>query len=515
MQKYILGVDIGTTSTKAGLFSLNGEMFGFAQQGYPLFQDLNGMAEQDSEQIYAAVLQVIAELSAQVSPEQIIALSFSSAMHSLIVLDQHQQSLTRCITWADNRAAAAGQWLAAQPEAEELYQRTGVPNHPMTPLAKIIWLRQEQPKLFAQAAYFISIKEYIFLQLFGELIVDYSIAASSGMLNLAQLAWEQSALNLAGISSKQLSQVVVTTHQLTGLAENLRLKLGLSAACRFIVGSSDGCLANLGIGALDEQSVALTIGTSGALRRASKTAYLDSAARTFCYPLLADLWIIGGPVNSGGIVLQWFYEQIYAPQTSATLGNDYAPMLTAAAQINAGSDGLFFLPYLAGERAPLWDANARGSFFGLSHQHTKEHMARAVLEGISFNLRAVLELLEIAPATSLNKIIASGGFAHSSLWCQILADIFNCEIIIPESVESSCWGAALLGFYACGMLADISTSKNLLKIGQCYTPNLANVKRYAQSYQLFSELNQQLKSLYSKLAQTQIINMDKEQICQS
>ena len=510
MQKYIIGVDIGTTSTKAGLFSLDGEMFGFAQQGYPLFQDLNGMAEQDSEQIYAAILQVIAELSAQVSPEQIIGLSFSSAMHSLIVLDQHQQPLTRCITWADNRATAASQWLAAQTEADELYLRTGVPNHPMTPLAKIIWLRQEQAELFAKAAYFISIKEYIFLQLFGELIVDYSIAASSGMLNLDQLAWDSAALNLAGISSKQLSQVVATTHQLTGLAENLRLKLGLSTECRFIVGSSDGCLANLGIGALDEQSVALTIGTSGALRRASKTAYLDPVARTFCYPLLANLWIIGGPVNSGGIVLQWFYEQIYAPQTSATLGNNYVLMLAAAAQINAGSDGLLFLPYLSGERAPLWDANARGSFFGLSHQHTKDHMARAVLEGISFNLRAVLELLEIEPVTSLNNIIASGGFAHSSLWCQILADIFNCEILIPESVESSCWGAALLGFHACGMLTDLSTSKNLLKIGQRYTPNLANVKHYTQSYQLFSDLNQQLKPLYLKLAQSKFINTDKE-----
>lgn len=510
MQKYIIGVDIGTTSTKAGLFSLDGEMFGFAQQGYPLFQDLNGMAEQDSEQIYAAVLQVIAELSAQVSPEQIIGLSFSSAMHSLIVLDQHQQPVTRCITWADNRAAVASQWLAEQTEAEELYQRTGVPNHPMTPLAKIIWLRQEQAELFAKAAYFISIKEYIFLQLFGELIVDYSIAASSGMLNLDQLAWDSAALNLAGISSTKLSQVVATTYQLTGLAENLRLKLGLSAECRFIVGSSDGCLANLGIGALDEHSVALTIGTSGALRRASKTAYLDPAARTFCYPLLDNLWIIGGPVNSGGIVLQWLYEQIYAPQTSATLGNNYVLMLAAAAQINAGSDGLLFLPYLAGERAPLWDANARGSFFGLSHQHTKDHLARAVLEGISFNLRAVFELLEIKPATSLSNIIASGGFAHSSLWCQILADIFNCEILIPESVESSCWGAALLGFHACGMLTDLSTSKDLLKIGQRYTPDLANVKRYAQSYQLFSDLNQQLKPLYFKLAQSKFINTDKE-----
>ncbi|ASN03956.1 gluconokinase [Virgibacillus necropolis] len=422
-------------------------------------------------------------------------------MHSLITVDAENNPLTNSITWADTRSAKHAQQIKDKHNGHEIYLRTGTPIHPMSPLAKLVWMRDEQPAVFAKAAKFISIKEYVFYKLFGEYVIDHSIASATGLMNLKTLDWDKEALILAGITSDQSSTLVPTTHQLKVIKEYYHSYIGFRGEVPFIIGASDGVLSNLGVNAIEPGVIAVTIGTSGAIRTVSDRPRTDPKGRIFCYALTENHWIIGGPVNNGGIILRWLRDELAASEveTAKRLGIDPYDVLTRiAAGINPGSDGLIFHPYMTGKRAPLWNANARGSFFGLSIHHKKEHMIRAVLEGIIYNLFTVLLALEEL-TDEPQKIQATGGFARSEMWRQLMADIFDKPVIVPESYESSCLGAIVLGMYAVGEIDDFSIVSDM--IGQTHThrPNEHNTNVYRELLPIYIRLSHMLGEEYDSI----------------
>lgn len=509
---YIIGADIGTTSTKAVLYDEKGRVIEYANVGYPLYQEEPEMAEQDVEEIFEAVIDALTQVTrrSKVPKEEIKGVSFSSAMHSLILLDENKKPLTRSITWADNRAAKYSEELKENGLGHEIYLKTGTPIHPMAPLSKIIWLRNEKADLFKQANYFIGIKEYVLYKLFGELKMDYSIASATGLFNIFDLAWEPQALEAAGITEDQLPELVDPLYQFKGLNKTYAEVTGLAEETVFIAGASDGVLSNLGVNAIDPGVAAVTIGTSGAVRTVVDKPATDPKGRLFCYVLTKDKWVVGGPVNNGGIVFRWVRDQLFAPEksTAEQLQIDSYDLLTEmASKIPAGSDGLIFLPYLGGERAPLWDANARGTFFGLTRNHTRAHMLRAALEGIVYNLYAVLLALEEVAGTPTS-VQATGGFARSSLWRQMLADIFERDVTIPESFESSCLGAAVMGMYSLGMVDDLGVVKDMVGVTNAHKPNEENFEAYRDLLPIFIRLSRMLKSEYQAIADYQRNHQD-------
>ncbi|MER2528690.1 MAG: gluconokinase [Candidatus Competibacter denitrificans] len=504
MSKYIIGVDIGTTSTKAVAFDPNGKVLAHHAVGYPLLTPIPAVAEQDPDEIYAAVLTVLREVvrKTQAAPEEVIGVSFSAAMHSLIAVDGAGQPLTRSITWADSRATEWAERIKNDWNGLAIYQRTGTPIHPMAPLAKLVWLRREQPELFARTARFIGIKEYVFFRLFKRYVVDYSIASATGLFNLAQLNWDTEALELAGVTPERLSEPVATTCHLSGLESELAQELGLLPSTPFVVGANDGALSNLGVNAIGPGEVAVTIGTSGALRAVVDRPLTDPAGRTFCYALTDQHWVIGGPVNNGGIVFRWVRDELAASvvETAKRLGIDPYEVLTRIAErVAPGAEGLLFHPYLAGERAPLWNANLRGSFFGLAMHHHQEHMIRAVLEGVIFNLYSILPAVEalIGPTRTMK---ATGGFARSGLWRQLMADIFNREVVVPESFESSCLGAAVLALYALGRINSLNTIGGMVGAMHRHTPMTGNVAVYQQLLPIYLAIPTKLEAEYRAIA---------------
>ena len=443
--------------------------------------------------------------SSGISAESILFVSFSSAMHSVIAVDSQGKPLTACITWADNRSAGAAQRLKNELNGHELYLRTGTPIHPMSPITKLMWLREEDPELFQQTYKFISIKEYIFSNLFGEYVIDHSIASSTGMLNLEQLEWDQEALEIAGITPDQLSRLVPTTQIMHGLLPGLAEKLSLLPLTPFIVGASDGVLSNLGVGAIEPGVVAATIGTSGAIRTVVDRPITDPKGRIFCYALTEKHWVIGGPVNNGGMLFRWVRDEFAASEveTAKRLGIDPYEVLTRIAeQVPPGSEGLLFHPYLTGERAPLWNPDARGSFFGLTMNHHKEHMIRSVLEGVIFNMYTVMLAMEEQIGRP-NKILATGGFARSALWRQMMADIFDQEVVIPESFESSCLGAVVLGLYATGHTDTFDIVFDMIGSTHAHTPILEHAKVYKQLLPIYISVYRSLESQYQAIAEFQ------------
>ncbi|MCF6514813.1 gluconokinase [Lactobacillus sp. S2-2] len=501
---YIIGVDIGTTSVKTILYDNNGKIIESANLGYPLYQDTPDMAEEDPDDIFSAVTNGINTVmrKSKIAANSLKGVSFSCAMHSLILLDKNKKALTRAITWADNRSAKYAEQLKQSDLGLKLYKNTGTPIHAMTPLSKIIWLKNEKSELYKETKYFIGIKEYIINKLFGVLKVDYSIANATGLFNIFNLDWDKDALALTGLKKENLPELVDTTYKLKGLKKEYAKVIGINPKTPFIIGASDGPLANLGVNAIEPGVLAITIGTSGAVRMVSKKPRIDPKGRVFCYYLAKDMWVIGGPVNNGGIIFKWIRDQLCLPEkvTAEQMHiNPYSLLTTIASKVPAGSDGLLFHPFLGGERAPIWDSNARGSYFGLNQMHTRAHMIRAALEGIVFNLYTVSLALEEVLGTPI-KIQATGGFVNSNLTRQMLSDIFEQNVTIPDSVEGTALGAATLGMYSLGMINELSDVKNFVHSNNTYTPIKENVDVYRELSSIYIRLSRQLMTEYDQIA---------------
>lgn len=335
--------------------------------------------------------------------------------------------------------------------------------------------------------------------------MDYSLASATGMFNMNDLNWDEEALTIAGIGADKLPMLVPTTHILSGLSEELASKMNIHAGTPFVIGASDGVLANLGQNAIKPGVLAVTIGTSGAVRTVSDRPLTDPKGRTFCYALTENHWVIGGPVNNGGITFRWARDQlgrVEIEKAKASGQDSYEILTDMASNIAPGSDGLIFHPYMAGERAPLWSADARGSFFGLALHHTRDHMVRAVLEGVMYNLYSVLiAVKELTGAPE--KIHASGGFVRSKLWRQIMADIFNQNVTIPESFESSSLGAAVLGLYALGEIESLDEVEGMVGETNELVPIEENVKVYEELMSIYLSVSRQLEGDYKRIADFQ------------
>ena len=502
MEKYSIGIDIGTTNTTAVIFTDNGEEIERVAVGYPLLTPEPKMAEQDPDEIVRAVIEATKTViqNAHLTHHQIKFLSFSAAMHSLIALDKDGNPLTASITWADQRSEAYARKLN-ETNGLAIYQNTGTPIHSMSPLSKLLWLSKEKTDIFNEAAYFIGIKEYVFHHLFGEYVVDYSIASATGLFNIHNLEWDKEALATAQIISDQLPRVVPTTEIFRGMNTEVALELGFHPDTPVVIGANDGCLANLGVNAIDPGVIAITIGTSGAIRVVTDRPITDPEGHFFCYALTEKYWVVGGPVNNGGIILSWLKDELGREETAVALQNGENPfnrITEKIATIQPGAEGLLFYPYLTGERAPLWNANAKGTFYGLALHHKREHMMRAVLEGINLNLYMVYQTLEKI-IDRPDKIHASGGFAQSEVWRQIMADIFNTEIHVSQTIESSALGAVILGRYALGEINSLEEGAQVVGTQEISQPDPKNVQIYQELAPLYRRISRLFDAGYDEI----------------
>lgn len=502
MHTYSIGVDIGTTSTKAIVFNDAGETIQEASISYPLLTPEVKAAEQDPNEILEAVINTISEViqKANLKPNEIKLLSFSAAMHSLIALDKNFNPLTASITWADQRSEKQARRLRLK-NGQSLYENTGTPIHSMSPLVKLIWLREEKPEIFKNSKYFMGIKEYIFYVLFDEFVIDYSIASATGLFNIHTLDWDIEALETAQISPDQLPKIVPTTKIVNNIREEVANKLGISSHTPVVIGANDGCLANLGASAIEPGSVALTIGTSGAIRTVVKHPITDPEGRIFCYALTDNHWVVGGAVNNGGIVFNWMMQELLDLDVKKQHNkvNPYDLVSDIISNVTPGAEGLLFFPYLSGERAPLWNSNARGLFYGLNITHKKDHMIRAVLEGINLNLYLVYRALEKVIGQP-SKIRASGGFAKSMIWRQIVANIFNSDVHTSNTVENSALGAILLGRYAIGEFNSLEEATHIIKTIEVIRPEEDSVNVYRELIPLYEKVGKLLESTYDEIS---------------
>ena len=496
----MLGVDIGTTNIKAALYTYSGEEIFVKSTTYLLYTDKYGAAVQSANQIKEKTFQIIKESTEECKKKniKISFISFSAAMHSLLGVDENGQSITPVLTWGDRQSEHYLNDLKNE-MGSAIYHRTGTPIHSMSPFVKLYWLKNDYPKIIQKTYKFIDVKSFILYQLFGDYFMDYSLANSTGLFNMHTLSWDSEALSLAGVAENKLPQLVPTTKVLKGMKEEVASELGLDLKTPMIIGASDGCLANLGVNAIEQGKVALTIGTSGAIRTVTKRPLTDKHERTFCYALTEDLWVIGGAVNNGGVVLDWAKDRLMKNNdtlASVQIENDcYDLMMQQIEKVQPGADNLFFFPYLMGERSPIWRPDSKGSFIGLDIHHQNEHMLRAVLEGINLNLYAVYTAISEVIEADAKEILVTGGFTQSNIWLKMLADIFGVTFTVTKVSENACLGAVLLGLFALGEIEDFSELDETILIERQIKPD----KRLHQFYQSHFEKYQNLNQKYIEM----------------
>lgn len=466
-RRAIVGLDVGTTAAKAVAFGIDDPWHRAALREYPMRSPHYRWQVQDPEEVAAAVLAALSEV---VGPDlEVIGLSVSTAMHGLIGLDDDRRPVTPLLTWADGRATEQARALRASGAAAVLYEISGVPVHPMSPLTKLMWFGDSAPEEAARVRWWVGLKDYILLQLSDQLVTELSSASGTGLMDRHRLRYSRTALEIAGVSQTTLPEIAPTTSSVP-LSAAAAARAGLPAGLPVVLGAGDGPLGNVGTGALDRGSVGLSLGTSGAARMMVDRSTIDPQGRLFCYALTEDLWVVGGAVSTGGSVVRWARE-IFGSDSDEQL-------LSWAAQAPPGSDGLLMVPYLFAERAPLWNPELDGAYLGMRSGQTRDHFVRAALEGVALQLAVIMDALEdVEPVAEVR---ATGGAFRSPLWREIMAGVLARPVHVLDGAEGTARGAAALGLHALGVCEDLPAAVAQLQPPQPVAATLPqDVEAYA------------------------------------
>ncbi|MCW2776970.1 MAG: Carbohydrate kinase, FGGY-like protein [Frankiales bacterium] len=474
----VVGLDCGTTSTKAVVAGADGVVRSVERVSYPLRVPAPGRAELDPRVLRSAVVEVLVRTAARLQAEgsRATAVCVSSAMHGLVAMDDDGTPRGPLQTWADGRGAAALDGL--REAAPGLAARTGTPVHPMSPLVKLAATPDAR-----SVPFWGGVKELLLALLVpGTRALDLSTASSSGLYDLRARRWDDEALGLAGVVASQLGDVVATTAVVGGLGPGLGLPVGTPV----VAGATDGPLANLGTGAVRPGVVALSLGTSGALRVVVDGP--QAVPGLFCYALTEDRWVVGGAVNNGGSAVRWASTAMTDAEPDDATD---ARLLQEAAQVPPLAEGLLCLPHLLGERAPWWRPGLAGAYVGLRRDHRRGHLVRAAVEGVCQQLALVRRDLP----GPVREVRATGGAVTSSLWLRVLTDALDLPVAVADSPEGSGLGACLLGLHALGVLPDLDAAAALVHVGPALQPDPAVATRYRRARPLVEQVVAALSAL--------------------
>ncbi|WP_394234351.1 gluconokinase [Niallia oryzisoli] len=488
--EYVIGLDIGTTSAKAVLFTTEGKVVLEAEQPNTTLYPHPGWVEQEPAAVERACMTVLKDIFSKSADKrgQILGIGISCAQHSLICVGENGEPLSNMLIWSDGRSSDLAEKLMHTQNGKEIFMETGTPIHPMSPFLKLLWMKENDYEPYHQAAYFMSFKEYLLFKWYGVRMVDHGMAASAGLLNLKTLDWSDRALDMTGVRREQLSKVIPPTEILTGMNPQLANEIGIPDGLPMVIGSGDAPLANLGSGAIQPGELNISLGTSGALRQFTKGFPINESAETYTYSFNTEYSIIGGPTNNGGNALQWAMELFH-------FEGSFNEFLDGAGNIKVGADGIIFHPYLSGERAPLWNRRSRGNLYGLTIEHSRDHIVRAILEGITFNLYQIGISLEKV-AGKPDKITVNGGLTRSEVWLQILADVFGQDIYVSETHQNAAWGAAWTALVAIGKASSFSAIKDSLPTERVVKTNIENHELYQEIFMKYLKIGENVQEFF-------------------
>ncbi|HLA07499.1 MAG TPA: xylulokinase [Anaerolineales bacterium] len=493
---YFLGIDISTTSSKALLMDERGELNAVASAPHTLQTPKPLWSEQDpleSWEAASASIRLVLE-RAGIDGERIAAIGLTGQMHGLVLLDEAGNVLRPAILWNDQRTQSQCDEIHQRIGREKFIQITGNLALPGFTAPKILWVKENEPDVYAKARHVLLPKDYIRYRLTGEYALDKADGAGTVLFDLGSRNWSSEVLEVLGIDPAWMPRTFegpeFTGHVTAEAASGTGLKVRTPVAA----GGGDQAAQAVGVGAVEPGVVALTVGTSGVVFATTPSALIEPEGRlhAFCHAV-PDKWQFMGVMLSAAGSLQWYRDSL-ASQMSID------DLLKEAQSVSAGSEGLQFLPYLSGERTPHPDPLARGAFIGLTLRHSRAHLTRAVLEGVAFGLKDSCRLIQDAGLGTITQVRASGGGTKGALWRQILASVLEAELVTVNTTEGAAYGAALLAGVGARAWTDVeSACKTVIQLTGSTLPDPAQVEAYRKAYPLYRELYPALKSSFGKM----------------
>lgn len=499
VKPYILAHDLGTTGNKASLFDATGRAIASAFVPYATAYPHPGWAEQQGDDWWMAVCDASRRLvqSMQCRTADIAVVSFSGQMMGCLPLGADTKPLCPALIWADQRATAEADVLRQRVGADAVYRITGHRASASYPAAKMLWLRAQRAEVMEHTRHIVLAKDYVVLRLTGVLATDYSDASGTNLFDLKARCWSEEILSALEIERSLLCEPLPSATVVGAVTPQAAAETGLMAGTPVVIGGGDGACATAGAGVVHPGDAYNYIGSSSWIAFVSEEPLYDPERRTFTFAHLDPAYLFPtGTMQCAGGSYDWL-ERVLRGDSQKAL---YTELDALASKTSPGANGLFMLPYLMGERSPHWDPAARGAFIGLTPTHGRGEMARAVLEGVMFNLRIVLDAFRRQGA-SIPALRLIGGGARSALWRQIAADIFGVPILRPElPVEATSLGAAVAGAVGVGILTDYGQAANWVRVREGERPDPERQAAYEPLYRLFQELYVALAPMYARMA---------------
>ncbi len=494
---YLMGIDIGTTSTRTLVIDPDGRVVASAVETYDLSTPHPLWSQQDPADWWKATVLTIRKVLQTVSAESIRAIGLSGQMHGLVLLDAGGEVLRPAILWNDQRTADQCEWITRNVGRDALVSETCNPVLTGFTAGKIIWVRDHERAIFDRARRILLPKDYVRFKLTGEFATDVSDASGMSLLNVPRRAWSDPVLDALGLDKTLLPAVHESASPTGVISRRAAEETGLKAGTMVVAGAGDQAAGAVGAGVVQSGIVSVSLGTSGVVFAHAESPATDPLLRThtFCHAV-PNKWHLMGVMLSAGGSLRWWRDALCGEERAVAQerGADaYDLIAESAAKVPAGAEGLLFLPYLTGERTPHADPLARGAFVGLTLRSGKAHMARAIMEGVAYGLNDSLSILRNLHVP-IEEIRITGGGARSAVWRQIIADVFQKPLVGLAVDEGPALGAALLAGAGCGAFPSVTDAcRKRVRTAGVTEPNRANADVYAHGHERFRMLYPSLK----------------------
>lgn len=503
---FLLGIDIGTSGTKTVLFDESGNTIASALAEYPLYQPAIGWAEQDPEDWWAATRSTIKQVISKgnIDASLIKGVGLSGQMHGAVLLDKDYKVLRKAIIWCDQRSSAECNQITDAIGSKRLIEITANPALTGFTASKILWVRNNEPEIYEKVYKILLPKDYIRFKLTGEFATEVSDASGMQLMDIPGRKWSDEVLEKLKIEKSMLGKLY-ESQEISGKVNREASSLtGLKEGTPVAGGAGDQAAGAIGNGIVRPGVVSSTIGTSGVVFAFSQNVTIDPLGRvhTFCHAV-PNTWHIMGVTQGAGLSLKWFRDNfcIEEKRTAELMKVDpYMLMDKEAEKVDAGCNGLIYLPYLMGERTPHLDPNAKGVFFGLSAKHEKQDMVRSVMEGVVYSLKDCLEIIK-EMGVNISEVRASGGGGKSPLWRQMQADVFGTEITTINSSEGPALGVALLAGVGAGVYSNITEAcDQVIEVKTRQAANLEITSKYNKFYNIYKSLYNSLKKDFADVS---------------
>ncbi|MHB0856086.1 MAG: xylulokinase [Anaerolineae bacterium] len=498
----LLGIDAGTTSMKAAVFDLDGRMLGVDLQEYDLLAPGPALVELDPETYWQACCRAVRNAVERAGAPPIAALSISCQGETLIPVDAKGKPLRRAIVWLDNRAVDEARDLAEQFDPNTVYRTTGQAEiTPTWPACKMLWLRRNEPQVWAHASRFLLLEDYLLYRLTGRFVTEHSVQSSSLLLDIVGGDWWAPMLDAVGLERERLATLVPPGSVVGPLSDEGRRALGLQGEAIVVAGAMDQFMGAVGAGNVAPGIVTETTGGALAVVVTLDAPLFDPQRRVPChYHAQQDLYALLPWSQTAGMAYRWFRDQFYQVESivAGASGLDgYALMDGAAAKVPAGSDGLVVLPHLEGAACPEFNPAAKAVFFGATLRHTKAHFARGIMEAVAYMLRRDLDIVQEL-GVEVSEVRSIGGGARSRLWLQIKADVLQLPVNTVEVDEVACLGACIVAAKAIGAVPSLTEGvARMVRPRLTIQPRAENAAVYDRGYAMYAELYNRLEPIFS------------------